>query len=135
MKKILCCGLIILSFMLILPLSVMKKPEAEAAATSANAVSPKKEVSDTGIFRISDSKTGAVTEMKANEYIFGVLAAEMPALYNDEALPVIGARKTRTRSTILLQILTPTKALLPRKRRARNGATRRTNTAISLKTR
>lgn len=86
MKKILCCGLIILSFMLILPLSVMKKPEAEAAATSANAVSPKKEVSDTGIFRISDSKTGAVTEMKANEYIFGVLAAEMPALYNDEAL-------------------------------------------------
>ena len=86
MKKILCCGLIILSFMLILPLSVMKKPEAEAAATSANAVSPKKEVSDTGIFRISDSKTGAVTEMKANEYIFGVVAAEMPALYNDEAL-------------------------------------------------
>lgn len=72
--------------MLILPLSVMKKPEAEAAATSANAVSPKKEVSDTGIFRISDSKTGAVTEMKANEYIFGVVAAEMPALYNDEAL-------------------------------------------------
>lgn len=86
MKKIMCCGLIILSFMLILPLSVMKKPEAEAAATSAKAVSPQKEVSDTGIFRISDSKTGAVTEMKANEYIFGVLAAEMPALYNDEAL-------------------------------------------------
>ena len=81
-----CCGLIILSFMLILPLSVMKKPEAEAAATSAKAVSPQKEVSDTGIFRISDSKTGAVTEMKANEYIFGVLAVEMPALYNDEAL-------------------------------------------------
>ena len=86
MKKIMCCGLIILSFMLILPLSVMKKPEAEAAATSAKAVSPQNEVSDTGIFRISDSKTGAVTEMKANEYIFGVLAVEMPALYNDEAL-------------------------------------------------
>ena len=86
MKKIMCCGLIILSFMLILPLSVMKKPEAAAAATSAKAVSPQKEVSDTGIFRISDSKTGAVTEMKANEYIFGVVAAEMPALYNDEAL-------------------------------------------------
>lgn len=81
-----CCGLIILSFMLILPLSVMKKPEAEAVATSPKAISPQKEVSDTGIFRISDSKTGAVTEMKANEYIFGVLAAEMPALYNDEAL-------------------------------------------------
>lgn len=86
MKKIMCCGLIILSFMLILPLSVMKKPEAEAVATSDKAVSPKKEVSDTGIFRISDAKTGAVTEMKANEYIFGVVAAEMPVLYNDEAL-------------------------------------------------
>ena len=143
MKKIMCCGLIILSFMLILPLSVMKKPEAEAAATSAKAVSPKKEVSDTGIFRISDSKTGAVTEMKANEYIFGVVAAEMPALYNDEALKAQAVasytfacyrRAENKDKEYDLQILTPTKALLPRKRRARNGATRRTNTAISLKT-
>lgn len=85
MKKILFCGLIILSFMLILPLSVLKKPQ-EAAAVSAAAISPEKKVSVADIFRISDAKTGAVTEMTANEYIFGVVAAEMPALYNEEAL-------------------------------------------------
>lgn len=86
MKKILCSGMIILAFMLILPLSVMKKPEAEAAATSAKAVSPKKEVGTAQVFRISDAETDTVTEMPPKEYIFGVVAAEMPALYDEEAL-------------------------------------------------
>ena len=78
--------MIILAFMLILPLSVMKKPEAEAAATSAKAVSPKKEVGTAQVFRISDAETDTVTEMPPKEYIFGVVAAEMPALYDEEAL-------------------------------------------------
>lgn len=37
-------------------------------------------------FRVYDKKEDKITELSANEYIFGVVAAEMPALYESEAL-------------------------------------------------
>lgn len=87
MKKVICCSFILLAAMLVLPLSVMKNPET-AAAASATALpviaDESSYTSDT--FRILDKETKAVTEMPAREYIFGVLAAEMPALYDEEAL-------------------------------------------------
>lgn len=86
MKKILCSALIILSVMLILPLSVMKKPQTAAAAMSTELQIPKSEKALSETFRICDTETDTVTEMKAEDYIFGVVAAEMPALYETEAL-------------------------------------------------
>lgn len=85
MKKILCSALIILSVMLILPLAVMKKPQT-AAAASAKLQIPKAAKAVSEAFRICDTETDVVTEMKTEDYIFGVLAAEMPALYEPEAL-------------------------------------------------
>jgi len=37
-------------------------------------------------FRIKDAKSGKISELSAREYICGVVAAEMPALYESEAL-------------------------------------------------
>ncbi len=85
MKKILYSGLIILAVMLMLPLAVMKKPEA-VSAMSGGAVIPEAEDAVSDSFRVCDTETGEVTEMPAEEYIFGVVAAEMPALYETEAL-------------------------------------------------
>ena len=87
MKKIIGCAFFILAFMFILPLGVMKKPETvkvSAAVTS-------QVISQDGSFRadtlrVLDKESGTVTEMTPEEYIFGVLAAEMPALYDKEAL-------------------------------------------------
>lgn len=87
MRKIIGCAFFVLSFMLILPLGVMKKPETvKAAAASASALPLKDNSYAAYTFRILDSETETVTEMSAKEYIFGVLAAEMPALYDQEAL-------------------------------------------------
>lgn len=85
MKKIFCCSLLVLAVMLILPLSVMKKPEAKAA-TPAAAITVQNSAETDDAFRILNAETKTVTEMSAKEYIFGVLAAEMPALYDQEAL-------------------------------------------------
>lgn len=87
MKKIFCCSLFVLAAILVLPLSVMKKPETSAAAlTAASAVTPQDNSYSAEIFRVLDKEAKTVTEMTAKDYIFGVLAAEMPALYDEEAL-------------------------------------------------
>lgn len=87
MKKIIGCAFFVLAFMFILPLGVMKKPEtAQAAATVTSEVILQEGSYNTDTFRILEKDSGTVTEMTAEEYIFGVLAAEMPALYDEEAL-------------------------------------------------
>lgn len=91
MKKILCCALIFACFMLVLPLSVMgggKKDKASAISASAktniNKVNNIPAQSDT--FRLLNRDTNTVSNISAENYIFGVVAAEMPALYEYEAL-------------------------------------------------
>lgn len=86
MRKILCSGIIILSVMLILPLTVIKKPQRTVTASTAAEKIPvaKKAVADK--FLVCNTEDGSVTEMPAKDYIFGVVAAEMPALYETEAL-------------------------------------------------
>ena len=87
MKKIIVCAIFILAFMTVLPLGVLKKPETVAATSAmASAVIAEDNTYAAETFRILDSQTETVTEMPVQEYIFGVLAAEMPALYDEEAL-------------------------------------------------
>ena len=87
MKKILCSGLIILSAMFIFPLlgaTTEQKPAVSAATKLFTSKTDKQEKGDT--FRICDMQTDTVSVLTADEYIFGVVAAEMPALYEPEAL-------------------------------------------------
>ena len=87
MKKILCSGLIILSAMFIFPLlgaTTEQKPAVSAATKFFTSKTDKQEKGDT--FRICDMQTDTVSVLTADEYIFGVVAAEMPALYEPEAL-------------------------------------------------
>ena len=86
MKKIIGISLVILSVMLILPLTALKSPEKKTAAVSAHAVIPKAEKAVSKAFLIYDTAADTVTEISVDDYIFGVVAAEMPALYETEAL-------------------------------------------------
>ncbi len=89
MKKMMFIALTLTLFMLILPIGVLGKETK--ALTDVVVKSEKNDVqtiqavkNDT--FRVLDKVTGKVTEMSAQSYIFGVVAAEMPALYEVEAL-------------------------------------------------
>lgn len=86
MKKIIGCAFFVLAFMFILPLGVMKKPETAKVSAVANEVVLQDSSFRADTFRVLDKDSGTVTKMTAEEYIFGVLAAEMPALYDEEAL-------------------------------------------------
>lgn len=87
MKKIFCCTLVILSVMLILPLAALESPKETAVQTAAHILEiPKAKQAVSETFRICDISSDTVTEMKSADYIFGVVAAEMPALYEKEAL-------------------------------------------------
>ena len=86
MKKIIGCAFFVLAFMFILPLGVMKKPETAKVSAVANEVILQDSSFRADTFRVLDKDSGTVTKMTAEEYIFGVLAAEMPALYDEEAL-------------------------------------------------
>ncbi len=85
MKKTFIIALTVWAVMLLLPLSVIGK-ETEVAEEKVVNVSNevKSEVKKT--FRVLDTNSKKITEMSANDYIFGVVAAEMPALYENEAL-------------------------------------------------
>ena len=80
MKKILSFTVIILCALLLLPLAKLKATDNTIAVISPTAPSK------TDTFRIYNTKTQEIKEIPVNEYLFGVVAAEMPLLYNEEAL-------------------------------------------------
>ncbi len=82
MKKILSFSAIILCALLLLPLAKLKNTENTIAVVSPT--QSEKEKTDT--FRIYNTKTEKTEEISVKDYLFGVVAAEMPALYNEEAL-------------------------------------------------
>ncbi len=86
MKKILCLGLILTVALLILPLKLVDRPDKSPAVEtlSPNISSPKLEQEEE--IRLLDTTTNTVKAMSAEEYVFGVVAAEMSALYESEAL-------------------------------------------------
>lgn len=90
MKKIFLSGFVIILCMLIIPLCNIKSREndktPEAVQTSVTAKKePKKEnKTDTAVFRIKTAD--GIKEIPREEYVVGVVAAEMPSSYNIEAL-------------------------------------------------
>lgn len=85
MKKIFYTGIIITAVMLLLPLSVIKDSENILSVSAVQNI-PKETVTPAENFKVCFSEDGKVHEMSAQDYIFGVVAAEMPALYETEAL-------------------------------------------------
>ncbi len=84
MKKIFLLSLVVLAALLLLPLTVLTNTETKIAATPVN--KPLQVISKNDTFKVLISDTNTVTEISADDYIFGVVAAEMPALYEAEAL-------------------------------------------------
>ncbi len=81
MKKIFGMSVIILIFLLLLPLTVLGQPSKSTVDTiKAEEITPSK------TFKILRSDTNKIEEISYDDYIFGVVAAEMPALYESEAL-------------------------------------------------
>ncbi len=82
MRKIFGLSAIVLSALLLLPLTALKPVENENALHSNTQIN----FEDNETFRLCFSETNTVTEISAEDYILGVVAAEMPALYEEEAL-------------------------------------------------
>lgn len=80
MKKILSFTVIILCALLLLPLAKLK-----ASDNTIEVISPTTPLK-TDTFRIYNTETKEIKEIPVNDYLFGVVAAEMPLLYNEEAL-------------------------------------------------
>ncbi len=85
MKKMMFISIIITVIMVVCPFTVMK--EAEILPTTAVIPDSKPdEITASDSFRVSNTETGETEIISSKEYIFSVVAAEMPALYESEAL-------------------------------------------------
>ena len=81
MKKILAFASLILAFLLLLPLTVLGQPSKPTIeSVEVEKINPVK------TFKILRTEKNEVEEISYNDYIFGVVAAEMPALYEPDAL-------------------------------------------------
>lgn len=83
MKKIFLFSAVILAALLLLPLSVL---EAEFPSALPTSTKPESKSEKTETVKVLISQTKEIKEMSAEDYIFGVVAGEMPALYEKEAL-------------------------------------------------
>ena len=82
MKKVFSLAVLVICSLLLLPLTALKQQNK-----AVSAISPKvTETAENETFRIYNTKTQETEKMDVKDYLFGVLAAEMPANYNAEAL-------------------------------------------------
>ncbi len=89
MKSTFISVLAVMFCMLVIPLlSLPEKTDTtlQAAATNNNDIIYEKQTQDNTYESFKILKDGNVLELSAKDYIFGVVAAEMPALYETEAL-------------------------------------------------
>ena len=85
MKKLLGFTIFVTIAMLLIPLWALKEPKSVSAVAPVASVMDKTEaVQSRETFKVL--KDGEIAEFQRSDYIFGVVAAEMPALYHEEAL-------------------------------------------------
>lgn len=90
MKKVLVLSLLISVSMLLIPLVSIKNTQSVAAGAVISNEVPKAEKKIIETFKVYNKETDKITELAYEDYIFGVVAAEMPALYEAEALKAQG---------------------------------------------
>ena len=86
MKKILVITLIIASIMLLIPLSVIGADKSISVVNIQKTQTSLDAAEQKSTFRVFDKEKNTIYEMSTEDYIFGVVAAEMPALFESEAL-------------------------------------------------
>lgn len=86
MRKIFTLSIILLAVSLLLPLCAMTQNTKSAIVPTAAAQTETSSNPETNSFKVLMSKTGEIELLSAEDYIFGVVAGEMPALYEEEAL-------------------------------------------------
>lgn len=88
MKKALSIGILCAVIMLLLPLTVIKNSTAYVStAALQNKKTPNLQADFRSTsFNVLNCEDNTITEIPTEDYIFGVVAAEMPALYEAEAL-------------------------------------------------
>lgn len=86
MRKVLCIAFLNFAVMLLMPLSSLESQSTAKPVTMFEQSDFEARVEKVEFFRVLDSKSGKVSEIKTEDYILGVVAAEMPALYHEEAL-------------------------------------------------
>ena len=87
MKKTLIIGMVLAVVMILTPLAVQGTGERDETVAVETVAKPQaKKTNGDDCFRILNTETKEVTTISAKNYIFGVVASEMPALYEEEAL-------------------------------------------------
>ena len=82
MKKTLIMGLILAVVMILTPLAVQGTVEKEETVVFETLAKPKTEKTNgDDCFRILNTETKEINTISALNYIFGVVASQMPALY------------------------------------------------------
>ena len=82
MKKTLVFSVFLLVILLLLPLCTLSESAPVATLPTQAAVSTK----ESDVLKVLLTDTNTVAELTTEDYLFGVLAGEMPALYEPEAL-------------------------------------------------
>jgi stage II sporulation protein D len=83
MKKIFISAMILLAFLILLPLTALKPAKNSTHIPTSMPIDLSK---STNTFKVLISQTDKVEEIAVKDYLFGVVSAEMPALYATEAL-------------------------------------------------
>lgn len=88
MRKFFILSIFLLAILLLLPLTVLTKtPLSSPVLAESSSVSQKSEtIQDTENFKVLISKSRETVTLTREQYLFGVVAGEMPALYEEEAL-------------------------------------------------
>lgn len=88
MKKILSIAVFITAIMLLMPLCALKDVPKSVSASTVLTDTPTNESQTLNYetFRLYTCADEKITEISVDDYIFGVVAAEMPLLYEEEAL-------------------------------------------------
>lgn len=86
MKKILVLTLILSLSFLLTPLAALENGNSALPTTIVTDIPKADEIPAAKTFRVCETESGEVSEYSAEDYIVGVVAAEMPALYHEEAL-------------------------------------------------
>lgn len=85
MKNTICIALVLMLVLLVAPLFSLKAEQKTIKKESVTAVYTAAKVK-TEEFKVLLGDSGEVVKMPSEDYVFGVVAAEMPALYEAEAL-------------------------------------------------
>lgn len=86
MRKIIGLAVLLAAIMLLLPLTVLSPEQNTISVSAAVGDVTEAKAKNQDFFTVYNTETEKTEEIPRKEYLFGVVAAEMPALYHEEAL-------------------------------------------------